>query len=188
MMPTDLSKYDNSWYKPGRNAFVRALWYFTNALFFICPLIPLSSLKVALLRMFGAKVGRNVNIKPHVNIKYPWRLTIGDNVWIGENVWIDNLGDVVIGNNVCISQGAMLLCGNHNYKKETFDLMVGNITIEDGGWVGAQSVVCPGVTMHSHSVLGVSSVTSHDLEPYTVYQGNPAVKVRERGIPTSLKQ
>ena len=79
-------------------------------------------------------------IKPSVNIKYPWRLTIGSFVWIGEGVWIDNLENVVIGDNVCISQGAMLLCGNHNYKKTTFDLIVGSITLEDGVWVGAQSV------------------------------------------------
>ena len=179
---TDLSRYDNSWYHPGGGSLKRVAWYFVNILFFINPLNPLSRLKAALLRMFGAKVGKGVVIKPGVNIKYPWRLEVGNYTWIGENVWIDNLARVKIGSNVCISQGAMLLCGNHNYKKSTFDLMIGDITLEDGSWVGAQSIVCPGVTVHSHAVLGVNSVANHDLEPYSVYQGNPAQKVRIRNI------
>lgn len=179
-MKTDLSRYDNSWYNPEGNVFKRLLWYFVNILFFINPLNPIIPLKVWLLRRFGARIGSNVCIKPNVNIKYPWLLTVGNNVWIGENVWIDNLTKVKIGNNVCISQGAMLLCGNHNYKKSTFDLMIGEITIEDGSWIGAQAVVCPGVTAYSHSVLGVGSIANHNLEAYCVYQGNPAAKIRER--------
>ena len=177
-----LCKFDNTWYSPGKGCLMRLLWYITNECFFNCGWNISSGLKNRLLRYFGAKVGQGVIIKPHVNIKYPWRLTVGDNVWIGENVWIDNLGNVVIGNNVCLSQGAMLLCGNHNYKKSAFDLIVGDICIEDGSWAGAKSVVCPGVTLHSHSVLGVGSVANHDLDPYSIYQGNPAVKIRERKI------
>lgn len=181
-MKTDLSVYDNSWYNPGGGLFKRLIWYIANVLFLLNPLNPFSGIKIRILRLFGAKIGKGVNIKPCVNIKYPWLLEIGDYTWIGENVWIDNLATVQIGSNVCISQGAMLLCGNHNYKKATFDLMIGNITLEDGSWVGAQSVVCPGVTLHSHSVLGVNSVANHDLEPYSIYQGNPAQKIRSRNI------
>ena len=134
------------------------------------------------MRTFGAKIGENVTIKPKVNIKYPWFLKISDNVWIGENVWIDNLTQVTISSNVCISQGAMLLCGNHNYKKSTFDLMLGEIVLEEGVWIGARSVVCPGVTCKSHSVLTVGSVATSDLEAYSIYQGNPARKVKDRII------
>ncbi|MFV9484004.1 WcaF family extracellular polysaccharide biosynthesis acetyltransferase [Christiangramia sp. ASW11-125] len=178
-MKTDLSKYNNSWYQPGGRLKI-LLWYLTNVLFFQNSLNPSSELKVALLKLFGAKIGEGVVIKPGVNIKYPWKLEIGNHTWIGEKVWIDNLGEVKIGSNVCISQGAMLLCGNHNYKKLTFDLIVQNITLEDGVWIGAQSVVCPGVICKSHSILSVSSVANKNLEAYKVYQGNPAVKVRPR--------
>ena len=76
----------------------------------------------------------------------------------------------------------MLLCGNHNYKKSTFDLMIGKIFLGEGSWVGAKSIVCPGVTLQSHAVLSVGSVASTDLEPYSVYKGNPAVKVKDRII------
>jgi putative colanic acid biosynthesis acetyltransferase WcaF len=179
-MHTDLSRFDNSWYKPGAGPLKRTLWYYINAWIFNSYWLPVSNFKCRLLRLFGAKVGKGVNIKPKVNIKYPWKLTIGDNAWIGEEVWIDNLDEVTVGNNCCISQGALLLCGNHNYKVETFDLVTGKITLEAGVWIGAKSVVCPGVTCKSHSVLAVGSVATSNLEPYSIYQGNPAVRKKER--------
>jgi len=179
---TRLDLYDNKTYQPGRNVIIRTLWYFVNVLFFINPLNPVSSLKVFMLRIFGSKVGKGVNIKPSVNIKYPWRLKIGNNVWIGEAVWIDNLDDVEIGDNACISQGALLLTGNHNYKRSTFDLMTGKIILEEGVWIGAKTIVAPGIKCLSHSVLSAGSVLSSDMDPYSVYSGNPAVKIRTRII------
>lgn len=186
-MKTDLSKYNNSWYDPGAGKMKIALWYFVNVLFFINPLNPFSGLKIFILQMFGAKIGNGVLIKPAVNIKYPWLLEIGDYTWIGENVWIDNLAKVKIGSNCCISQGAMLLCGNHNYKVDTFDLIVKPITMEDGSWVGAMCTVCPGVTLKSHAILTVDSVATETLEPYSLYKGNPAVKIRDRKIVSSFQ-
>lgn len=171
---TDLGKYDNSWYNPGGNTLKRILWYFTNLLVIKNHWNPVSSLRVLMLRLFGAKIGRGVVIKPGVSVKYPWMLEIGDYSWIGEDVWIDNLAQVTIGANCCISQGAMLLCGNHNYKLETFDLMVKSIIIEDGAWIGAQSTVCPGVMVKKEAVLAVGSIATSVLESSTIYQGNPA--------------
>ncbi len=180
---TDLSQFKNSWYSHG-SSLKRIFWYLINICFFLCPFFPFSSAKVFLLRLFGAKIGVGVIIKPSVNIKYPWKLKIGNHVWIGENVWIDNLGEVVIGNNVCISQGALVLSGNHDYKKSTFDLIVKEIVIEDGVWLGAKSIVTQGVICGSHSVLVAGSVASHNLDSYSVYRGNPAVKIKERAIVT----
>jgi putative colanic acid biosynthesis acetyltransferase WcaF len=158
------------------------IWYFVNELIMKNSLLPFSKLKILVLRCFGSQIGEGVTIKPGVNIKYPWNLYIGNDCWIGENVWIDNLAKIKIGNNVCISQGAMLLCGNHNYKKSSFDLIIGEICLENGSWVGAKSIVCPRVTLKSHSILSVNSVATNDLEPYTINQGNPAIKIREREI------
>lgn len=178
---TDLSKFSNSWYKPGRSVIVLGMWYLVNATVFKTA-FPFYAPKRALLRLFGAKIGRGLIVKPHVSIKYPWKLETGDHVWIGEKVWIDNLALVKLGSNSCVSQGALLLCGNHNYKRPTFDLIVGEITLEEGAWAGARTVVCGGVIMGSHSLLTVNSVAAASLEPYWIYQGNPAQKVRPREI------
>jgi len=158
------------------------LWFFVNVFVFQNRWNASSASKVFFLKLFGAKIGKNVVLKPNINIKYPWKLSIGDNSWIGEKVWIDNLGTVSIGKNVCLSQGAMLLCGNHNYKKESFDLMVGDITLENGVWIGAHSIVSPNVTCFSHSILTVNSVATSNLEAYTIYQGTPAKAIRKRVI------
>ena len=182
MKKIDLNTYDNSWYQTGGSKIKMLVWYFVNELCMNSGWLFVSGIRRSILRIFGAKIGKGVVIKPHVSIKYPWRLSIGDNCWIGENVWIDNLADVTIEDNVCISQGAMLLCGNHNYKKTTFDLMIGEIKLEDGAWVCAKSVVCPGVTMKSHSILTVGSIATKDCEAYSIYQGDPAVKIKERVI------
>lgn len=179
---TDLSKYDNSPFHPGGTALKRFLWYYLNALFLKTSLLPSSQFKVFLLRSFGARTGKNITIKPGVNVKYPWNLTIGSHTWIGENVWIDCLVPVSIGSNVCISQGAVLLTGNHNYKKTTFDLMVSGIVLEDGVWIGAGAIVSPGVVAASHAVLTSGSVATRNLEAYSICQGNPARKIRDRII------
>lgn len=181
MKRTDLSSFNNDWYQPGGKIKI-LMWYFCNVLFMKNGWIPFSGIKVQVLKLFGAKVGKGVLIKPCVNIKYPWQLEIGDYTWIGENVWIDNLGQVKIGANCCISQGALLLCGNHDYKKSSFDLMVGDITLEDGVWIGAKCIVAGGVTAKSHSVLAAGSVASKDMEGYMIHRGAPAEAVKKREI------
>ncbi|MCC8425746.1 WcaF family extracellular polysaccharide biosynthesis acetyltransferase [Mucilaginibacter sp. UR6-11] len=182
MQKTDLESYNNFPYHPGGSAVKRILWYYINGFVFKTSLFPVYGIKVALLRLFGAKIGRRVEVKPCVNIKYPWLLTIGDEVWIGEDVWIDNLVEVTIGSNVCLSQGAVILTGSHNYKKTSFNLITGNVVIEDGVWVGAKAIVTQGIILASHAVLTAGSVATKNLENYCIYQGNPAVKVREREI------
>jgi len=178
---TDLGSFSNDWYQPG-NPVKRFFWYFFNVVFLLNPLNPFSGLKKFVLRLFGAKIGKGTLIKPRVNVKYPWNLIVGKNVWIGEQVWIDNLAKVNIGDNVCISQGSMLLCGNHNYKKVSFDLIVKPIDLEEGVWIGAKAIVCPGITCSSHALLTVNSVATTNLDAYSVYQGNPAIKIKDRII------
>ena len=178
---TRLDLFDNSGYNPG-NMVARMLWVVASGLFFQTWFPWPSRLKVGLLRSFGGRVGRGLVIKPRVTIKYPWKLQVGDHVWIGENAWIDNLDRVVIGSHVCISQGALLLCGNHDYTKAAYDLMTEPIVLEDGVWIGAKSAVTPGVTCQSHAVLAAGSMATSDLEPYTVYQGCPAQAVKPRTV------
>jgi len=178
-MKVDLSSYNNSWYQPGPS-FKRVLWAFVSALFFQHSLAMGSGFKCFLLRLFGASIGKEVVIKPSVKIKYPWFLEIGDFCWIGEKVWLDNVARIVIGNHCCISQGALLLTGNHDSRKASFDLVIADIILEDGVWIGAKAVVCPGIHCFSHSILTVNSVATRNLEAYSVNQGNPAVYIMKR--------
>ena len=178
---TDLASFANQWYKPG-SSIKRALWYVVSAVVFRNGLFPFYGLKSFLLRLFGAEVGKGVLIKPYVIIKYPWLLKLGNHIWIGERVWIDNLDLIVIGNNVCLSQGCYLVTGNHNYKSSTFDLLISQIILEDGVWIGANSIVGPGITCRSHSMLTLGSILVNDMEAYSIYQGNPAIKMKNREI------
>lgn len=180
-MKTRLDTYNNSWYNPG-GGLKRILWYFTNLIFFRSSLIPLFSFKRFLLRAFGAEIGKSVVIKPRVNIKYPWYLKIGDHCWIGEDVWIDNLALISIGNHVCLSQGCLLICGSHDYTKSSFDLKVGTIILEDGVWIGCKAVVAMNTVCGEHSILSVNSVAPKVMEPFGIYQGNPAIMIRNRKI------
>ncbi|NML65269.1 colanic acid biosynthesis acetyltransferase WcaF [Hymenobacter sp. RP-2-7] len=176
---TDLSRFRVGGYRAGPLWKV-VLWYPINYYLFDTPIPWPSRLKVGILRLFGADIGKGVVIKPNVRIKNPWRLRMGNHSWIGESVWIDNMEDVVIGCHVNLSQGVILLTGNHDYTQSNFAFRLAKITLEDGVWIGARSVVCPGVTCRSHAVLSVNSVASKPLEPWTVYAGNPAVPVRPR--------
>ena len=181
-MKVDLSKYNNSFYDPGRSYVICVVWYLINVLFFQNPLNPSSNLKIFLLRLFGANIGQGVTIKPSVIIKYPWKIIIGDNSWIGEGVWLDSLDLVNIGNNVCISQGAYLCTGNHDYTDKAFSLIVKPIKVEDGAWIGAKSIILPGLTIGSHTIVSAGSVVSKNTEPYTIYRGNPAALIKKREI------
>lgn len=179
-MDVNLKDYDNGWYDPGGGALKRALWYVVNALLFDSWWFPFTNVKCTILRWFGAKVGRGVIVKPRVNIKYPWKLILGDHVWLGEGVWIDNLVPVRLGSNVCVSQGALLLTGNHDYKDPRFGLLLGEIELDDGVWIGARVVVCPGIRAAKGVVVTVNSVLTTAAEAWGIYQGNPAIRVRDR--------
>ncbi|MFT4734153.1 MAG: putative colanic acid biosynthesis acetyltransferase WcaF [Algoriphagus sp.] len=181
MAKVDLSKYNNSWYQPGPLP-KRLLWIFIGRVF-VNSYLPIPMvLKRVVLRFFGAKLGKGVILKPKINIKYPWFLEIGAFSWIGEKVWIDNLGLVKVGANACISQGVLLLSGNHDYKATDFKLRIENIDIEDGVWIGAQSIVTQGVKCGSHSVLGAGSLLSQSLPENEIWAGNPAKFLRMREI------
>lgn len=177
----DLSLFDPSDYNHGASKFKYFLWHLVNTLIFRNGLFASSRLRVSILRAFGAKIGKGVEMnKPNINIKYPWKLSIGNYSWIGENSWIYNMDEIVIGDNVNVSQGVFLLTGNHNYKSKRFEVFTKPIYIKEGVFLGANSVVCPGVICHQFSVLTVNSVATKDLESFGIYTGNPAVKVKDR--------
>ncbi len=179
-MRSALRTFDNGTFDKEASTLKRALWLYFNALFFKSPYFPFMGFKKWLLILFGAKIGQRFVIKPSVHIKFPWKLEMGNDVWLGEHVWIDNLDYVSIGHDVCMSQDSMLLTGNHDYSIPSFDFRNAPIVLESGVWIGAKAIVCPGVTCKSHSILTVGSVATTDLEPYSIYQGNPAQMIRKR--------
>lgn len=176
----DLARFENSWYRSGRSRVTEALWFFGGLPLLRCRLNPSSSVRARLLRLFGASIGRNAIIRPGFRVKYPWLLTVGDDCWLGEDVWIDNLAQVSIGNSVCLSQGAYFCTGNHNWSDPAFGLIVKPITLRNGSWAGARSVICPGVEFGEGAVASAGSVVMSSLQPWTIYVGNPAVAVRTR--------
>lgn len=184
VVQVSLAEYRCGQYQPPAGTVARAIWYVVNALVFDSWWCPWSVMKVSILRFFGAKVGVGVIIKPRVSIKYPWRLSIGSHVWIGEGVRIDNLAHVTIGSNVCLSQEAFLLTGNHDYSDPAFGLMLGEICLEEGVWICAKAVVCPNVKCRRNSVLTVGGVLRGDAAENGIYSGNPAVFARPRNIRT----
>ncbi|MFM7179943.1 MAG: hypothetical protein ACKO2G_00470 [Verrucomicrobiales bacterium] len=127
----DLSKFNNSGFSRGAPRWKELLWWLCRSLLF-APWFPLPSvLKVAALRVFGAKVGNGVVIRSRVNITFPWKVEIGNHVWIGDEVLILSLDQVRIGNNVCISQRAFLCTGSHDFREVGFDLITKPIEIGD---------------------------------------------------------
>jgi putative colanic acid biosynthesis acetyltransferase WcaF len=181
-MSVDLSLTTNCDYVPGRPFIVRALWVIVEALVFVNPVVTSYRLKRAVLRIFGAQVGTGVIIKPGVHVKYPWRLTVGENCWIGERAWIDNMEDVRIGDNVVISQGAYLCTGNHDWSDPGMALRPEPIVIRHGAWIGAFARVAPGRRVAQESVLVIGAVLLTDTEPLGIYRGNPAIFVRSRVV------
>jgi putative colanic acid biosynthesis acetyltransferase WcaF len=165
---------------------VEVAWRTIEGLLF-ASLLPGSGWRVWLLRRFGASVGQGVVIKPNVRVKFPWKLRIGDHSWIGESAWIDNLADVRIGSNCCLSQGAYLCTGSHRWDRETFDLETKAIVIEDQCWVGAMARVGPGVTLGKGAVLTMGSTATSSLDAGWVFGGNPASALKPRQTTTSCR-
>ena len=177
-----LRDYNNSWYQAGRSKLWQSVWFFVGLPIVRCSILPSSVLRVRLLRMFGAQIGSGVVIKPGVRIKYPWHLRVGNDVWLGESCWIDNLTTVRIGDDVCISQGAYLCTGNHNWSDPAFGLAVEPILLGNGSWVGAKAFLSPGVVLGEGAVAAGGSVVTRSVPDYEIHAGNPAAFVRKRQI------
>ncbi len=170
----DLSSFSHPEYNPGRGKIIRTVWYFLSLLVFESGWFPVSGIKASLLRRFGARIGKAVKIKPHVRIKYPWRLTVGDHCWIGQGVWIDNIEDVHIGDHVCISQLVYFCTGSHDHRKVSFDLVAKQIEIGNGAWIGARALLLGGVEIGANAIVAAGSVVTKPVEAGTFVGGSPA--------------
>jgi putative colanic acid biosynthesis acetyltransferase WcaF len=180
-----LDRYTTGGYSSGAPFWQQLLWYFIGHPILSSYWLPMSWLKVGVLKFFGAKIGTKVRIKPGVRVKYPWYLQVGDYVWIGEDTWIDNLALVELQSHVCVSQGVYFCTGNHDWSDPDFALKIASIHIEEGCWIASKAVLGPGLRAGKGAVLCMGSVATKNLDEMTVYAGNPAQPIRQRAIAVS---
>lgn len=170
----DLTKFKTPPGFRGRSAVIVQLWWVIQATLFGMSPQFLYGWRRMLLRLFGAKIGRNVLVRSSVRIVYPWKLEIGDNSWIGDNAELYCLGKIKIGKNAVVSQYAYLCTGSHDFKILSFDIYAKSIEVEDEAWVATGAFIHPGVTIARGSVVGARAVVNADTEQFGVYVGSPA--------------
>lgn len=158
---------------------VQLWWLVQSVLFSISPQF-MYGWRVFLLRLFGAKIGSNVIIRPSVKVTYPWKLEIGENAWVGDYVELYTLGEIKIGNNAVVSQKSYLCTGSHDYQSEAFDIYQKPIVIEDEAWVAADVFIGPGVTVGAGAVIAARSSVYKDMPAGMVCMGSPAVPIKPR--------
>lgn len=182
MSKVRLAEFQNNWFHPGRSKAWQLAWFFLGLPLLRSSVFPFSSLRVRLLQLFGSQIGRGVVIKPGVRVKYPWHLIVGNDCWIGEDCWIDNLTTVRLGNDVCVSQGVYFCTGNHDWTDPSFALVVKPITLRDGSWAGAKTVLAPGAVLGQCAIAAAGAVVMREIPAYEIYAGNPASFIKHRAL------
>lgn len=156
------------------------MWWITQTLFFKASPQFMYGWRRFLLRLFGAKIGKDVIVRPSVHIQFPWKVSIGDYSWIGDDVVLYSLGEIVIGKNVVVSQKSYLCTGSHDYKKNDFPIFAQQIILEDECWLATDVYVAPGVKIGKGCVVGARSSVYKDLPEGMICLGNPVKVVKNR--------
>jgi putative colanic acid biosynthesis acetyltransferase WcaF len=172
----------------GRPGWYVQLWWIVQATLFRWSPQFLYGWRRFLLRLFGAKIGPGVLIRPTIEITYPWKLSIGDNSWVGDKATLYTLGEIEIGDNVCISQHCYLAGAGHDYTNPAFDMVAKKIVIEPEAWLAAGVFVAPGVRIGRGAVVGACSVVLRHLPPMMICAGNPAQPLRPRPVSQSAQE
>jgi putative colanic acid biosynthesis acetyltransferase WcaF len=158
----------------------RQLWNICWLLLYRTSPRPLHSWRALLLRAFGAKMGPNCHFYPGSKIWAPWNLTCADLVAVGDGAEIYNPAPMSFGSHAIVSQGAYVCGATHDFDDPAFPFLAFSMVIGSYAWICARALVGPGVNVGEGAVLGLGSVATRDLEPWGVYAGVPAVKVKER--------
>ena len=164
----------------GKSAIMVQLWWIVQSMFFRLSPQVLYGWRRFLLRCFGAKIGKNVIIRPSAQITYPWKVSIGDNSWIGDDVVLYSLGEIEIGSNTVISQRSYICTGSHHYNSENFEIYSKKISIGNKCWLAADVYVAPSVIIGDFTVVGARSSVFKDLPSNKVCKGNPARPYQDR--------
>ncbi|MEO6911022.1 MAG: putative colanic acid biosynthesis acetyltransferase [Edaphobacter sp.] len=166
-----------------RNRMQRGLWEICRILFYRTSPKPFHSWRVFLLRTFGATMGPNCHFYPRSKVWAPWNLFCADQVTAADGAEIYNPAPITLGSHVILSQDAYICGATHDYDDASFPLLAYSMTFDAYAWVCARASVAPGVHVGEGAVLGMGSVATKNLAPWTVYAGSPAVKVKERQQP-----
>jgi putative colanic acid biosynthesis acetyltransferase WcaF len=166
----------------GRSAAIVQLWWIVQATLFARSPQFLYGWRRFLLRLFGARIGRAVLIRPTVRVTYPWKIYIGDYSWIGDDVVLYSLGEIIIGKHTVISQKSYLCTGSHDYASLSFNIYSEPVQIGNEVWIATDVFVAPGVRVGDGSVVGARSSVLHDLPPGKVCYGNPAEPIKDRPV------
>jgi putative colanic acid biosynthesis acetyltransferase WcaF len=164
----------------GRSAVTIQLWWLIQGTLFACSPQFMYGWRNLLLKVFGAKIGKKVIIRPTVRITYPWKLTIGDHAWIGDNVELYTLGEINIGKNSVISQKSYLCTGSHDFQSKAFDIYQKSIVIEDEAWVATDVYIAPGVIIGKGAVIGARSSVFSNMPAGMICIGSPAKPIKLR--------
>ncbi|WP_415897577.1 putative colanic acid biosynthesis acetyltransferase [Neptuniibacter sp. QD57_21] len=164
----------------GRSSFYVQLWWLVQSTFFAWSPQFMYGWRRFLLRAFGAKIGKNVIIRPTVKIPYPWKLSIGDYSWVGDDVTLYTLGEIEVGSNSVISQKSYLCAASHNYDKPNFLIWSKKITVEDECWLATDVYIAPGVTVGKGAVIGARSSVFSNMPEGMICFGNPAKPIKKR--------
>ncbi len=164
----------------GRSAVICQLWWIVEALFFRTSPQVMYGWRRFLLRLFGARIGQNVLLRPSVRVTYPWKLWVGDFAWIGDDVVLYTLGEISIGAHAVISQRSYICTGSHDYRKPSFDIYAKPVDVKRGAWIAADVFVAPGVTIGEETVVGARSSVFDSLPANVVALGSPARVVGAR--------
>lgn len=160
----------------------RAIWMLVGKPIFRLSFHNWYGFRAWLLRLFGAQIGKGVRIRPTADVEIPWNLRIGDGVTVGDHAVLYSLGTISIGDRTIISQYAHLCAGTHDFTDRRFPLIRDPIEIGADAWISADAYVGPNVKVGRLSVLGARSSAYKDLEPQTVYVGNPAKALKKREL------
>jgi len=166
----------------GRSKIVTQLWWMIEQTLFAWSPQFFYPWRRFLLRLFGAKIGKNVLIRSSVKITYPWYVEIGDNCWIGEDCVLYSLSSIKIGNNVALAHKVYVNTGGHDYAKETFDIFAKPVVIEDECWLTNDVYIAPGVTVGRGSIVGARSSVFKDIPEGKICVGSPAKVIKDRII------
>ena len=163
-----------------RNRARRAVWNICWLLFYRCSPRPFHAWRSLLLRLFGAKLGPDCHFYPRSRVWAPWNLNCADHVAAGDGVEIYNPCPIELGSHVILSQDCYICGATHDYNDPAFPLLAFRMRLDGYAWICARAMVAPGVHVGEGAVLGLGSVATRDLRPWTVYGGNPAAPLRDR--------